>query len=178
MTVVNRTSAKLEYLKNILPKITTQVYSESEVEKLLLEADVVISAVLIKGGASTPKLISKETLQKMKNGSVLVDITIDQGGISSSSRPTTHTNPIFIDEGVLHYCVANMPGAYPKTATIALTNATFKYVHKLANEGVIEAIKNDMSLGLGVNILNGAITNPAVAKIRNLKCEKLETLLG
>ena len=178
VTVVNRTSSKLESLKNMIPQVKTQVYSESEVEKLLLKADVVISAVLIKGGASTPKLITKETLKKMKNGSVLVDITIDQGGISGSSRPTTHTKPVFIDEGVLHYCVANMPGAYPKTATIALTNATFEYVRKLANEGIVEAIKNHASLALGVNVINGAITNPAVAKIRNLKCEKLETLLG
>ena len=113
----------------------------------------------------------------MKKGSVLVDITIDQGGISESSRPTTHTDPAFIDNGILHYCVANMPGAYPKTATLALTNATFPYIQKLANSGTVEAIKNDLSLGLGVNVFKGNITNPAIAKTFNFKYEELNAVI-
>ena len=116
-------------------------------------------------------------LRQMKKGSVLVDITIDQGGISETSQPTTHTNPVFIKEGVLHYCVPNMPGAYPKTATVALTNATIPYIRKLAEKGSIDAIKNDPSLALGVNLFNGVITNRAVAEALDLKFKVLKTLL-
>ena len=124
-----------------------------------------------------PKLITRDMLRQMKKGSVLVDIAIDQGGISEASRPTTHTNPIFIEEGVLHYCVANMPGAYPKTTTVALPNATIPYIRKLANQGSVDAIKNDPSLALGVNLFNGMITNRAVAKALSLEFKALEALL-
>lgn len=177
VTVLNRTEPKLEQIKKTLPLAKTELYSASKLEELLKSADVVISTVLIHGGASTPNLITKEMLEGMKKGSVLVDITIDQGGISASSRPTTHTKPVFIDSGVLHYCVANMPGAYPKTATAALTNATFEYVQKLANSGTVEAIKNDLSLGLGVNVFKGNITNSAIAETFNMEYKKLETLI-
>ncbi|MEN8304077.1 MAG: alanine dehydrogenase [Campylobacterota bacterium] len=177
VTVINRSSPKLEEMKKSLPLVKTELYSASKLEELLKKSDVVISTVLIHGGASTPKLITKEMLEGMKKGSVLVDITIDQGGISESSRPTTHTDPIFIDKGVLHYCVANMPGAYPKTATLALTNATFPYVQKLANMGSVEAIKDDSSLALGVNIFKGNITNSAVSKISGFEFKTLKTLL-
>ncbi|MCD6172838.1 MAG: alanine dehydrogenase [Sulfurimonas sp.] len=177
VTVINRSMPKLELLKKSLPSVKTELYSPTKLTELLKNSDVVISTVLVHGGASTPKLITKEMLKQMKKGSVLVDITIDQGGISESSHQTTHTNPVFIDEGVLHYCVANMPGAYPKTASIALTNATFPYVQKLANQGTIEAIKNDISLKLGVNIFNGSITNPAIAKVFNLEYKELNSII-
>ncbi len=177
VTVVNRSTPKLEQLQNILPYVKTSVYSPKTLNKLLQDADVVISTVLIHGGAAAPKLITRKQLKQMKKGSIIVDITIDQGGICETSRPTTHTNPIFIEEGVLHYCVANMPGAYPKTATVALTNATLPYIRKLANEGIINAIKNDPSLAFGVNIFKGVITNRAVAQELGFKFKALETIL-
>ena len=177
VTVINRSAPKLEYIKKALPLVKRELYSPSRLKELIKDSDVVISTVLIHGGASTPKLITKEMLRSMKKGSVLVDITIDQGGISDSSRPTTHTDPVFIDEGVLHYCVANMPGAYPKTATIALTNATFDYVKKLANKGIAEAIKDDLSLSAGVNVFKGFVTNYAVADVFNYEYKSVETLI-
>lgn len=173
VTVINRSAPKLEKLQETLPEIKTLLYSEQKLREELLDADIVISTVLIHGGATTPKLITREMLRSMKNGSILVDVTIDQGGISEASRPTTHRDATFIEEGVLHYCVANMPGAYPKTATIALSNATFSYVRKLANEGTLEAIKNDKSLGLGVNIYKGSVTNKAVADVLGLEFREL-----
>ena len=177
VTVINRSTPKLEHLQNFLPCVKTSVYSSDALNKLLLDADIVIGTVLIHGGAAAPKLISQDMLKKMKKGSIIVDITIDQGGICETSRPTTHTNPIFTEEGVLHYCVANMPGAYPKTATVALTNATLPYIRKLANDGIINAIKNDPALAFGVNIFNGVVTNSAVAKNFGFEFKELDTLL-
>ena len=177
VTVVNRSTPKLEHLQNFLPCIKTSVYSSDALNKLLLDADIVIGTVLIHGGAAAPKLITRDMLKKMKKGSIIVDITIDQGGICETSRPTTHTNPIFIEEGVLHYCVANMPGAYPKTATVALTNATLPYIRKLANDGTINAIKNDPALAFGVNVFKGVVTNSAVAKEQGFEFKPLDTLL-
>ena len=177
VTVMNRSTPKLELVQNSLPCVKTALFSPQLLQELVKDSDMVISSVLIHGGSTTPKLITKDILKEMKNGSIIVDITIDQGGISNSSRPTTHTKPIFIEEGVLHYCVANMPGAYPKTSTIALTNATLPYIRKLANEGTISAIKNDTSLALGVNIFNGSVTNRAVAELVNLEYHRVETLI-
>ncbi len=173
VTVLNRSQPKLEKLKKLLPNVKTEIYSKELLYELLREADIVVSSILIHGGASTPKLITKDILKDMKDGSIIVDITIDQGGISEASRATTHTNPIFIQEGVLHYCVANMPGAYPKTATLALTNATLPYIRELANSGSIDAIKNNPSLGLGVNIFNGVVTNSAVAQEHGFEFKEL-----
>lgn len=177
VTVMNRSTPKLELLQNHMPSVKTALYSPQLLLKLLKESDIIVSSVLIQGGFSTPKLITRDVLKEMKKGSIIVDITIDQGGISETSKPTTHTEPVFIEEGILHYCVANMPGAYPKTATVALTNATLPYIRKLANEGVVNAVKNDSSLALGVNIFNGKITNDAVAKTLNLQFNRLETLI-
>ncbi|MBE0515061.1 alanine dehydrogenase [Sulfurimonas sp.] len=174
VTVINRTSPKLEELKKLLPHVRTLLYSENAFLEAIKSSDMVVGAVLIHGGAPTPKFITYEILKEMKNGSILVDITIDQGGISEASHPTTHTNPTFIEEGVLHYCVANMPGAYPKTSTAALSNATISYVRRLANEGVIKATGNDESLALGVNVFNGALTNRAVAEAHNLEFKALD----
>ena len=176
VTVINRSEPKLKKIKKLFTQVKTELYSESRLQELLKKSDVVIATVLVHGGDSTPKLITKKMLKEMKDGSVLVDITIDQGGISESSTPTTHTNPVFVDEGVVHYCVANMPGAYPKTATIALTNATFEYVSKLAN-GTLEALKNDSSLRLGVNVYHTKLTNPAVAKVFDFEYTDIESII-
>lgn len=175
--VINRTAPKLEELKKLLPNVKTALYSEEIFLEAIKVSDIVIGAVLVHGGAPTPKFITCKMLKEMKNGAVVVDIAIDQGGTSEVSHPTTHTNPIFIEEGVLHYCVANMPGAYPKTSTLALSNATISYVRKLANDGVINAIKNDASLALGVNVYNGAVTNFSVASTHNLEFRSIESCL-
>ena len=177
VTVINRTAPKLVALQESLPHVKTEIYSSDLLSVMLKDVDIVISTVLIHGGARTPKLITRDMLKEMRDGAVLVDITIDQGGTSETSKPTTHTNPIYIEEGVLHYCVANMPGAYPKTATVALTNATLPYIRKLANDGCINAIENDSSLALGVNVFNGVVTNKAVADSQDLKFKALETVL-
>ena len=173
VTVLNRSYPKLKKLKKSLPNVRTEIYSKELFFELLKETDIVVSSILIHGGATTPKLITKDMLKEMKDGSIIVDITIDQGGISVASRATTHTNPIFIQEGVLHYCVANMPGAYPITATLALTNATFPYTRKLASSGSTEAIKNSASLGLGVNVFSGIVTNYAVAQEHGFEFREL-----
>lgn len=177
VTVVNRSYQKLEELQKLLPHVKTVVYSQEIFSELLKGFDIVISTVLIHGGATAPKLITRDMLRGMKNGSVFVDVAIDQGGTAETSRPTTHTNPIFTEEGVLHYCVANMPGAYPKTATVALTNATLSYIRKLANEGTLKAIHNDVSLALGVNVFNGVVVNRAVSEAQNLEYKTLEYIL-
>ncbi len=177
VTVINRTSPKLEELKKELPHAKTLLYSEDAFLQAIKSSDMVVGAVLVHGGAATPKFISRNILKEMKKGSVLIDITIDQGGISEASRPTTHTDPTFIEEGVLHYCVANMPGAYPKTSTVALSNATIPYVRKLSDEGVVDAIKSDAALALGVNVFDGALTNRAVAEVHDFEFTALESLL-
>ncbi|WP_373001208.1 alanine dehydrogenase [Sulfurimonas sp.] len=174
VAVLNRSIPKLKKLLEVFEDVKTAIYSEQKLREELIDADIVISTVLIHGGATTPKLITREMLKTMKDGSVLVDVTIDQGGISEASKPTTHTDATFVEEGVLHYCVANMPGAYPKTATLALCNATFPYVRKLANEGSVDAIKNNPSLALGVNVYKGEVTNEAVAEVLSLAFKELE----
>ena len=178
VTVINRSLPKMQELTKLFPKVKTEIYSPQTLLNLLKEADIIISTVLIHGGATTPKLITRDMLKQMKSGSVLVDITIDQGGISESSRATTHTKPVFIEEGVIHYCVANMPGAYPKTATIALTNATLPYILELAENGTTNAIKNDSSLALGVNVYKGVVTNKAVAKALNFNYKDLKKVVN
>lgn len=174
VTVINRSQPRLDQLKKSLPNVKTETFTIQSLHTLLKEADIVVGSVLIHGGAAAPKLITRDNLKEMKDGSIIVDITIDQGGIIETSKPTTHTNPIFEEEGVLHYCVANMPGAYPKTATIALTNATLPYIRELASKGVLNSIKNNNSLASGVNIIAGNVTNKAVADIHGFKYKPLE----
>lgn len=177
LTVLNRTQPKLDELKNLMPYANVSIYTPEALEKELKESDLVISTVLLHGGATAPKLITRDMLKQMKNGSVFVDVAIDQGGVAETSRSTTHTDPIFVEEGVVHYCVANMPGAYPKTATVALTNATLPFVRKLAKEGSVKAIKNDDSIALGVNVYNGFLTNRAIADAQGREFKELKTLL-
>jgi alanine dehydrogenase len=149
----------------------------SLLRKLIREADVVVGAVLIPG-AKAPRLINRDMLKTMKNGAVLVDVAIDQGGCFETSRPTTHSDPIYTIDGVVHYCVANMPGAVPKTSTIALTNATLPYALEIANKGWKTAVKENSEIKPGVNIVNGQVTYRAIADTFNLTYSPLDEIMG
>jgi alanine dehydrogenase len=140
------------------------------------EADVVIGAVLIPG-AKAPKLVTRAMIGAMKEGAVVVDVAIDQGGCVETARPTTHSEPVYTVDGVTHYCVANMPGAVPITSTKALTNATLPYVELVAAHGLAEAVARDPALARGVNVLDGRITYEAVAEAHGLDYVPLEDLL-
>jgi alanine dehydrogenase len=133
----------------------------------------VIGAVLVKGGKA-PKLVTREMVAQMKPGSVIVDVAVDQGGCVETSRPTTHSDPTFVVDGVLHYCVANMPGAVPRTSTYGLSNATLPYIRRLANRGFEQAIKSEVSLAKGVNTYQGKITYEAVAEAFGMPYHPLE----
>lgn len=153
-------------------------YSDSLlIEHEISEADVVIGAVLLPGAAA-PKLVTKEMVKKMKAGAVIVDVAIDQGGCFETSRPTTHADPTFLVDGVLHYCVANMPGAVARTSTFALTNATYPYVEALANRGVIKALSIDHHLRDGLSIHKGVLTSEPVAQAQGLDYSEPEELLA
>jgi alanine dehydrogenase len=164
VTVVDRSVKRLRELSSQFAGRIQTVYSTTAaIESLVLEADLVVGAVLV-AGAATPKLVSRDLVRRMKPGSVLVDISIDQGGCFETSRPTTHADPTYLVDGVVHYCVANMPGAVARTATLALTNATLPYVKALATLGWKEAFVRDAHLANGLNVHAGAITHAAVAK--------------
>jgi len=147
--------------------IRTLYSNEAHLTELLPTADLVIGAVLVPG-AKAPKLLTRNMLKLMKPGSVFVDIAIDQGGCAETSKPTSHDDPVYIEEGVLHYCVTNMPGAYARTATQALTNATYPYIKALAAHGLDEACRRDAGLAQGVNIKDGKVAHQAVANAHNL----------
>ena len=144
-------------------KLTTVFSTTSAIEEHVLSADLVIGAVLVPGAAA-PKLVTREMVRQMKRGSVLVDVAIDQGGCFETSRPTTHADPTFVEEGVVHYCVANMPGAVARTSTLALNNATLPFVIALADKGYRRALAEDPHLKAGLNIHRGHVTHPAVAE--------------
>lgn len=159
---------RLGHLEEIMPANVTCVYNDPvNLKDCLRRADVVIGAVLIPG-AKTPRLIRLEHLKIMKPGSVIVDVAIDQGGCCESSRPTTHSDPVYTVDGVIHYCVGNMPGAYARTSTYALNNATLGYGLKLARDGVEKACREDEALRLGLNVCKGRITYQAVAEAFDL----------
>ena len=164
VTLLDINPNRLAYLEDIFGASVTTLYSNEEnIKRALSEADLVIGSVLIPGG-KTPKLIKKEYLKLMKKGAVIVDIAIDQGGCSETSHVTVHDDPIFIKDGIVHYCVGNMPGAVPHTSTVALSNATIKYGLMIANLGLEEAIKSDDFFALGLNTYNGFVTNRNVAE--------------
>lgn len=164
VTVIDKNLNRLVYLDDIFgASITTLYSSETNIEKSLLEADLVIGAVLIPGDKA-PKLIKEDYVKKMKKGAVIVDIAIDQGGISETSSVTTHDDPIYIKHNVVHYCVGNMPGAVPYTSTIALTNVTLNYGLLIADNGIKKACKLNNGLAKGVNIFDGKCVNENVAK--------------
>lgn len=168
---------RLRYLSDVMPANCFNLFSSpATVRELIKQADVVVGAVLIPG-AKAPKLISREMLKTMKPGSVLVDVAIDQGGCFETSKATTHGNPIYMVENVVHYCVANMPGAVPRTSTLALTNATLPYAVKIANKGWKKAMQDNPDIRLGANVVHGQITYQGVADAFNLTYVPIDTLL-
>ena len=146
------------------------------IEQEVCEADVVIGAVLLPGGAA-PKLVTRAMVKKMKHGAVIVDVAIDQGGCFETSKPTTHADPTFLVDGVLHYCVANMPGAVARTSTFALTNATYPFVEALANRGVMQALSIDHHLRNGLSVHKGVLTSEPVAQAQRLDFVSADELL-
>jgi alanine dehydrogenase len=161
--VINKDTAGLQRIDELFKgRVRTMPMTSHTLEEELVAADIVIGAVLIPGGR-TPVLITREMLKTMKRGSVIVDVAVDQGGCVETSRPTTHDDPVYLVDGIVHYCVANMPGAYPRTSTIALTNATLPFVKLLANKGIEQAIAGDEELRSALNTSQGKITNEALA---------------
>jgi len=177
VTILERSLDRMRHLEEVLSGRVSLVMSSSlQIEESLRDADVVIGAVLIPG-AVAPKLVTREMVGGMKDGAVLADVAIDQGGCAETSRPTTHSEPVYTVEGVTHYCVANMPGAVPITSTKALTNATLPYVEAIAENGLAEAVARDPALAHGVNVLDGKITYEAVADAHGLDYQPLEDVL-
>lgn len=159
---------RLRYLNDVMPaNVTTMVSSKHNILSLIKEADIVINGVLVPG-AKAPMLITRAMLKTMKQGAVIVDVAIDQGGGLETSRPTDLENPTYIEEGVIHYCVTNMPGAVPMTSTIALTSATWPYIEEIANKGLCEAMRTNPAISHGINIVNGNVTHREVAGAFNL----------
>jgi alanine dehydrogenase len=177
VTILERSIDRMRHLEEVLSGRVSLVMSSSlQIEESVRDADVVIGAVLIPG-AVAPKLITREMVAAMKDGAVLADVAIDQGGCAETSRPTTHTEPVYTVEGVTHYCVANMPGAVPITSTKALTNATLPYVEAIADFGLREAVARDPALARGVNVVDGKVTYEAVADAHGLDYQPLEDVL-
>jgi alanine dehydrogenase len=177
VTILERSIDRMRRLEEILGSRATLLMSSSlQIQESIAGADVVVGAVLIPG-ALAPKLITREMVAGMKEGSVIADVAIDQGGCVETSHPTTHSEPVFVVDGVIHYCVANMPGAVPITSTKALTNATLPYVEEIADFGLREAIARDPALVRGVNVIEGKITYEAVAEAHGLDFTPLEDVL-
>ena len=177
VTILDVNLKRLEELDNRFGShIQTLVSNDTNVERAVKDADLVIGSVLIPGG-STPKLFKKKYLPEMKNGAVFVDVAIDQGGCGESSRVTTHDDPIFVEDGVVHYCVGNMPGSVPRTSTIALTNATLRYGLQIAGSGLEEAAKANKAIALGVNCYDGKIVNKNVSKALDIEYTDLAELI-
>ncbi len=167
VTILEVDLERMRFLDITLHTAHTLFSSESHLQEILPSVDLLIGAVLVPG-AKAPKLITRAMLKRMRPGSVLVDIAIDQGGCAETSRATTHHNPVYVEEGVTHYCVANMPGAYARTATQALTNVTYRYLEMLADHGVDEACQKNPALIGGINVKAGQITYKAVADAHGL----------
>ena len=168
---------RLRYLADVMPANVVPLYSNrSNLLEQLEKADIVVGAVLVPG-AKAPNLVRRADLKRMKPGSVIVDVAVDQGGCVETIKPTTHEDPIYVVDGVIHYGVANMPGAVPRTSTLALTNATFPYALTLANKGWKDACRQDRALALGVNAVDGKITYPGVAEAFELDYTPVEKVL-
>ena len=177
VTILERSIDRMRHLDEVLSgRVSLVMSSTLQIEESVVEADVVIGAVLIPG-AVAPKLITRAMLSSMKEGAVFCDVAIDQGGCAETSRPTTHSEPVYVVDGVTHYCVANMPGAVPITSTKALTNVTLPYVEAIADLGLAEAVARDPALARGVNVLDGKITYEAVAEAHGLDYYPLEDVL-
>ena len=168
---------RLRYYSDVMPaNVITMMSNKANLRRALTDADLVVSSVLIPGGKA-PKLITKETLGIMKKGAVIVDVAIDQGGSTETSRPTTHRDPIYTVDGIIHYCVTNMPGAMPMTSTLALTNATIKYALELADRGYSAAICKHASIAAGANIVRGTVTHESVAEAFGMPYEPVYEVL-
>lgn len=177
VTILDLSLDRLRYLSDIMPANVNTMYSnEMNLRDLVQECHLIIGAVLIPG-AKAPKLIKRDMLKTMKPGTVLVDVAVDQGGCFETTKPTTHDDPIFEIDGVIHYCVANMPGAVPYTSTIALTNATLPYAIKLANKGWKKACQEDKPLKLGLNIIDGKVVYKGVSEAFGLEYHDVEKFL-
>jgi len=168
---------RLRYLREVMPSNCFPIMSSvPKLRELLAQADLVIGAVLIPG-AKAPKLVTREMLKVMKEGSVMVDVAIDQGGCFETSKATSHDNPVYTVDGVVHYCVANMPGAVAKTSTLALTNATLPYALQIANKGWKKAAQDNVEIARGINIIDGKVTYQAVAEAFGLNFTPITELL-
>jgi len=171
VTILDVSLPRLRYLDDVMPRnVTTMMSNPYNIRKLIKRADLVIGGILIPG-AKAPRLITREMLKDMKEGSVIVDVAVDQGGCIETCKPTTHENPTFVVDGVVHYCVANMPGAVPMTSTVALTNATLQYAVQLAKEGYEKAIAGSQELRAGLNVIDGHVTYKGVADAFGMKYE-------
>jgi alanine dehydrogenase len=178
VTIMDVNLNRLRQLDDTMPaNVKTQYSSEYNIREGIKTADLVIGGVLIPG-AKAPKLITKDMLSTMKPGAVIVDVAIDQGGCFETSKPTTHAEPIYVVDGVVHYCVANMPGAVPYTSTLALTNATLPYAIQLANKGWKKACNDNADLRLGLNVVNGKVVYEGVSQAFNLSYTPVEEVLA
>ncbi len=177
VTILDVNSRRLAYLDDIFgSRITTLYSTDANIEKILKESDLIIGAVLL-AGAKAPTLVKQEHLKLMKKGSVIVDVAVDQGGCVETIHPTTHDDPVYVIEGIVHYGVANMPGAVALSSTKALTSATLRYGLMIAELGLEEACKNSNEIKLGVNLYKGKLVYPAVAEAFNLPCHSIDELL-
>ncbi len=177
VTIVDNSLERLDYLEDIFMERAQTLYStQHAIAEQVQTADLVIGAVLV-AGARAPRLVTRDLLKRMEPGSVIVDVAVDQGGCVETMKVTTHDAPTFVVDGVVHYGVANMPGAVPRTSTFALNHATFPYLKMLANKGVVDAVKSSAPLAMGVNTYKGECTYAAVAEAHGLKYAPLEKLL-
>lgn len=174
VTIVDINPLRLSYVRDVVQgHVTTLMSNRANIESAVAEADLIIGAVLIPGAAA-PKLITRHLIRRMEPGSALVDIAVDQGGCAETTRPTTHHEPRYLEEGVVHYCVANMPGAVPQTSTYALTNATLNYALELADKGWKQAARANAALAKGVNMVHERLTCQAVADTFGMEWEPLD----
>ena len=177
VTILERSIDRMRHLEEVLSgRVSLLMSSSLQIAASVEEADLVIGAVLIPG-AVAPKLVTREMISTMKEGTVVVDVAIDQGGCFETSHATTHADPVYVVDGVTHYCVANMPGAVPITSTKALTNATLPYVEEIANKGLRAAVSHDPALAKGVNVIEGKVTYEAVAEAHGLDYTPLDGVL-
>ncbi len=177
VTILDVDLERLRYLSDVLPSNVTMLMSNPEnIRKMVTEADLLVGAVLIKG-AKAPRLVTRKMIKTMKKGSVVVDVAVDQGGCIETIKPTTHSKPTYIINDVVHYGVANMPGAVARTSTYALTNATLPYAVSIADRGYVKAAKQSKAIWTGINVLRGEITDAAVAKAFRMKYVPLEKVI-
>jgi len=177
VTLIDINLDRLRYLDDVMPRhVVTLMSNPANIREAIAHSDLVVGAILIPGGKA-PYLVTRDMLGLMQKRAVIVDVAVDQGGCVQTTHPTTHEDPVFEVDGIVHYCVANMPGAVPHTSTTALTNATFPYMLKLAQHGWKDAVRRNPDLAMGVNMVDGKITYQAVADALELDYTPLETLL-